>query len=74
LKFRDVERRIICDTSAAFQPTTKFVRVTADATCTISYTPPGADSAIGSAYIGANLHGEYFGVDPNGTISVTSAS
>jgi len=59
--------------SSAFQKTTQFIRVVADATCTISYTPPGG-SPIVVAYLGSNLHGEYFGVDPEGTISAAAAS
>jgi hypothetical protein len=63
--------------SSAFQPTTKFVRVTADASCAMAYTPPGASTVSATAtdaYVAANAHGEYFGVDAGGLISVITAS
>ena len=59
--------------SAPFQSTTKFVRVVADATCIISYTPPGGESTQ-VAFLGSDLHGEYFGADPEGVLSATAAS
>jgi hypothetical protein len=59
--------------SAAFQPTTKFVRLVADATCILSYTPPGGE-AVEVAFLGSDLKGECFGVDPFGTISAATAS
>jgi hypothetical protein len=59
--------------SAAFQPTTKFVRLVADATCIVSYTPPGGE-AVEVAFLGSDLKGECFGVDPFGTISAATAS
>jgi hypothetical protein len=59
--------------SEPFLTTTKFIRVVADATCVISYTAPGGD-AVEVAFIGSDLHGEYFGVDPEGTISAAAAS
>lgn len=59
--------------SSPFQATTKFIRVVADATCIISYTPPSG-SPIQVAFLGSDLRGEYFGADPEGTISAASAS
>jgi hypothetical protein len=63
-----------CSASATFQKTTKFIRVVADASCIIEYTAPGAGSAVQVAFLAASGHGEYFGVDPEGTISAASAS
>jgi hypothetical protein len=59
--------------SSAFQATTKFVRVVADATCIVSYTAPGGEP-VEVAFLGSDLKGECFGVDPNGTISAAAAS
>jgi hypothetical protein len=59
--------------SEPFQSTTKFVRVVADASCIVSYTPPGGE-AVEVAFLGSDLKGECFGVDPFGAISVASAS
>jgi len=59
--------------SSPFQATTKFVRVVADATCIISYTPPGGESTQ-VAFLGSDLKGEYFGADPEGVLSATAAS
>jgi hypothetical protein len=63
--------------SSAFQPTTRFVRLTADAPCSIAYTPPGASTVNATAtagYVAANAKGEYFGVDAGGSLSVITNS
>ena len=62
--------------SQPFAMTTKFVRVIADATCSIAYTPPGQATEAATAngmllYAGVP---EYFGVDPKGVLSVISNS
>jgi hypothetical protein len=59
--------------SSPFESTTKFVRLVADATCIVSYTPPGGE-AIEVAFLDSDLRGEYFGVDAGGTISAASAT
>jgi hypothetical protein len=63
--------------SSAFQPTTRFIRLTADAACSIAYTPPGAaavNATATTAYVAANAKGEYFGVDAGGSLSVITNS
>jgi hypothetical protein len=58
--------------SNPFATTTQFVRLAADADCSVVYTPPGSGTiaaTISTMFIAANQRGEYFGVDAGGIIS-----
>lgn len=62
---------------APFASTTAFIRLVADASCSFVYTPPGSGSiaaTTSTAYLPANQHAEYLGVDPDGFISVITNS
>jgi len=62
-------------TSAAFNGQTRFIRVVADASCSINYQPPGATASASSIdlFLPANTP-EYFDVLPGGTLAVVTNS
>lgn len=63
--------------SNAFAATTRFVRLAADADCSIAYTIPGASTVsatTSTTFTAANQKGEYFGVDAGGIISAITNS
>jgi hypothetical protein len=63
--------------SNAFASTTRFVRVAADADCSIVISPPGSGTIAATTstmFVAANQRGEYFGVDAGGIISAITNS
>jgi hypothetical protein len=63
--------------SNPFATTTQFVRLAADADCSVVYTPPGQSTisaTTSTMFIAANQRGEYFGVDAGGFISAITNS
>jgi hypothetical protein len=76
-RYQTVPISAVSTGSALFASTTKFIRLTADASCSFVYTPPGSGSiaaTTSTAYLPGNQHAEYLGVDPDGFISVITNS